>query len=375
MNLLFSCGDYHPNAGGAMTLVDDLAVTLLADGHEVTVLTRRHPGLTPSERYHGYDIERLDYPLPYEKLQWKRFGRVRSAAVLWQVARLIRARKIETVCIGLLDMSAWYLLWLRRVMDFRLVLYLHGGETRALPAMEPTYAALLCAALKEADAVVAVSKELRDEAARMVPEALPRIEVIINAIDLRHIREAQSFPHRRPYIAAVGRLVYEKDFATLLRAYAAVQREIGEIDLVFAGAGKQESMLRGIAAECPRPERIVFLGKTARELAISVMKGSIFVALPSVTEGFPIVAVEALAVAKPIVGSRITGNHAVVEDGRQGNLFAPGDVAELCHWLRTYCLDPEHRRRMTDGAARVNLDTYDMGLVASKHLRAFRADH
>jgi glycosyltransferase involved in cell wall biosynthesis len=104
------------------------------------------------------------------------------------------------------------------------------------------------------------------------------------------------------------------------------------------------------------------------------MKGAMFVALPSITEGFPIVAVEALAAAKPVVGSRIPGIQAVVEDGEQGNLFAPGDVAELSHWLRTYCLDEEHRRRMTEGAARVNLDLYDMSMVVERHLRVFRGD-
>ena len=374
MNLLFCCGDFYPNAGGATTLVDDLAVALLAGGHEVTVLTRRHPGLARSERYHGYDIERLEYPLPYEKLAWERFGRVRSARVLLRVSRLIRERKIETVCIGLLDMSAWYILWLRHVLKFRLVVYLHGGETRALPAREPSYAALLRAALKAADAVVAVSEQLRVEAGQFVAEAMPKIEVIVNAIDLRHVRAEQSLVHPRPYIAAVGRLVWEKDFVTLIHAYAAVQREIGAVDLILAGAGKQEFMLRRIAAECIRPERVIFLGRTEREQSLAVMKGSMFVALPSVTEGFPIVAVEALAVGKPIVGSRIPGIEAVVEDGKQGNLFTPGNVAELSHWLRTYCLDSEHRQRMTEGAAQINLDSYDMSVAVEKHLRVFRRD-
>jgi 1,4-alpha-glucan branching enzyme len=228
--------------------------------------------------------------------------------------------------------------------------------------------------LKSADAIVAVSEQLRIEAGEFVAEALPKIEVIANAIDLRRVRAAQGFVHPRPYIAAVGRLVYEKDFETLIHAYAAVQREIGAVDLILAGAGKQEFLLRRIAAECVRPERVIFLGRTEREQSLAVMKGSMFVALPSVTEGFPIVAVEALAVGKPIVGSRIPGIAAVVEDGRQGNLFAAGDVAELSHWLRIYCLDAEHRRRMTEGAAQINLDSYDMGLAVEKHLRAFRGD-
>ncbi len=371
MNILFSCGDYYPNLGGATSLVDDLMGALLRSGHSARVLTRLQPATTERETWHGYQIDRLDYPLLYEKWEWRSPVLLRSPAILARIVRLLREYRIATVCVGLLDMSAWYFILLRPLLGFRFVVYLHGGETRALPSIEPSYASLLRASLRSADAVIAVSEELKVEAARYWPGALDKTTVILNAIDLRQIRSAVPFQHPRRYIAAVGRLVPEKDFATLIQAFATVQEDIGEVDLLIAGAGKQEAMLRQKALACPRPERVVFLGRVERETALSVMMGAEFVALPSVTEGFPIVAVEALALHKPLLGTSIPGIAAIVENDRQGNLFPPGDVNALAALIRAYCNDAALLAKRASGAAASNLDRYDIELVAARHLAAF----
>jgi glycosyltransferase involved in cell wall biosynthesis len=371
LNILFSCGDFYPNLGGATSLVDDLARALLETGNSVAVLTRLQPGTATVETFHDYEIHRIDYPVLYEKFEGSRRLWTQSLPVFTKIWRLIRERSISTVGIGLLDMSAWYLFVLRPLLGFRLVLYLHGGETRALPAMEPSYASLLRTGLRVADEVIAVSEQLKVEAAEYWPAALKKTRVILNAIDFQQIRAAEPMMHPRRYIAAVGRLVPEKDFGTLIRAYAKVQQEIGEVDLIIAGEGKRNAELRQIAGTCPRPDAVIFTGRVERQMALSVMKGSMFVALPSVTEGFPIVAVEALALGKPLLGTSIPGIAALVEDGRQGNLFPPGDVAALADLIVRYCRDPELLRTISNGVASVDLRRCDIRNVAAEHLRVF----
>jgi 1,4-alpha-glucan branching enzyme len=371
MNILFSCGDFYPNLGGAVSLVDDLAREFLKGGNSVVVLTRKQPGTTALQTFHGYDIHRFDYPLPYEKFERSRGFWTQSLRVTGKIWRLLRQRSITTVCIGLLDMSAWYLFLLHEFLPFRLVLYLHGGDTLKLPATEPTYARLLCTGLRVADEVIAVSRELRVEAAKYWPGVIGKTHVIFNAIDLQSIRTARPFKHPRPYIAAVGRLTSEKDFGTLIRAYAKVQLEIADVDLVIAGKGNLNTAFQREANACAHPSQVVFLGRVEREIALSVMKGAMFVVLPSVTEGFPIVAVEAVALGKPLIGTTIPGIAAIVEDGLHGNLFPPGDIDALASLLRLYCHDDEHLRKVSEGAASVDLAPYDIAKVAEKHLRVF----
>jgi glycosyltransferase involved in cell wall biosynthesis len=221
--------------------------------------------------------------------------------------------------------------------------------------------------------VIAVSEELRQEAARYWPDALTKTQVVVNAIDLDLIQAAKPMLHPRRYIAAVGRLVWEKDFATLIRAYANIQEEIGDMGLVIAGEGTQDATLREIAQTCRRPDHVTFLGKVEREEAISVIKGSEFLVLPSITEGFPIVVLEALAMGKAVVGTRIPGIQEMIEDGRQGNLFPVGDHIALSRLLRTYCHQPGYLVERSAAAASVNLDSYDIHKSALRHLQVFEA--
>src|SRR5450631_4483773 len=124
MRVLISCGDFYPNLGGATSLVEDLAGAFLNDGHEVTVLSRQWPGMPPGETRRGYEILRLDYPLQYDKFEFTEVFTSRSPQMLGAIQRLLRERQIETVCIGLLHMSALYFLLLREIVPFRLIVYL-----------------------------------------------------------------------------------------------------------------------------------------------------------------------------------------------------------------------------------------------------------
>ena len=372
MNILFSCGDFFPNLGGAVSLTDDLARAFLREGHAVTVVTRRQAGSFRLEKIHGYDVIRLAYPVPYEWFEWRREVILRSPGVLARIAAILIRRHIETVCIGLLDMSALYFLALRPLLRFRLVVYLHGGETRKLPAAQRSFRKLLEMSLRAADGVIAVSEDLAREAAQFCPNVAAKVRVIPNAIDWNHIAKAEKFEHAREFIAFVGRLTPEKDVATLVRAYGAVQEELGAVDLVIAGTGREEQKLREIAGACPHPERVIFLGEVSRARALSVMKSGMFVALPSVTEGLPIVAVEALALGKAVIASRIGGIMAVVREGEHGAFFAPGDSEALSLLLKKYCSDREALGKLEAAIRNSDLRRYDMGRVAREHLEMYR---
>lgn len=371
MNVLYSCGDYYPTLSGAASLIDDLAQALLAGGHSATVLTRRWEGLSSHETLHGYDILRLDYPVLYEKLDLSRGLITRSPAVLNRIRRILSKRKIDTVCIGLLDMSAWYFLLLRRIFRFRLVVYLHGGETRKLPAAEPSFRKLLTTVLEKADAVIAVSEQLSEEAIAFYGGAKSKLHVIHNAIDVDGIRKAPRFSHPREFIAFVGRLVPEKDAGTLINAYAAVQNEIGNIDLILAGRGSEEAALRELADRCSKPERIHFLGQVDRERCASIMKGALFTVLPSVTEGLPIVALESLAAETPLLGSAIPGIAALIRDNQNGRLFPPGDAIALSALIKQYCRDRSALRELREGAAGVDWDRYRMQKIIGRHVAVY----
>lgn len=362
VRVLISCGDYAPNLGGVPSLIDDIIRSLLAAGHHAVVLTRRWPGFQSFERADGYDIVRLDYPCLFEKASLDRQFLLRSPAILRDVARLIRKERIDTVCIGLLDTSAYYLLLLQPLLRFRLVLYLHGSdETRILPQAEPSYKYALKWALRASHAVIPVSEELAREAAEIEPAARPKMRVLPNAIDGDALRRAAPRQHPRPYIAFIGRLVKEKGVHTLIEAFSNARVE--DVDLLIAGPGREERALREQAMSGTASDRIHFLGRVPRNECYSLLKSALFLVLPSEREGHPLVAIEARMAGKPVIGSRIPGIAGVVEDGRTGVLFRQGDAEELAVLIQKYCRDSSALRELTAHAGAAGSRQFEMAAL------------
>jgi len=369
--ILFCCGDFLPRPGGAQSVVDDLACAFHAAGHEVSVLTRRHPGTRALERLHGYDIVRIDYPVAYEKFEETEAFRSRSGDILSRIEKILRERRIDTVLIGLLDMSALYLYALRQRIPFQLGLYLHGGETRKLPAAEPTYRELLVLSLHTADVIIAVSPKLAEEAMTRAPAAREKIRVIRNGINVRDLASVSPRKHRRDYICFVGRLVPEKNLGRLIKAFRAISREVAAVDLLIAGSGREEKQLLRLAQSSDsNANEIQFLGSMSRKDAWALIKGALFTVLPSITEGHPIVALESLAMGRPLLASRIPGILAATGEGRHAALFPPKDLKALTTLLRRYLGDRSALAALTAAAREIDPTSLDVAHLYREHLRA-----
>lgn len=371
MRILVSSGDYYPNLGGVTSLFGDIAGMLTKSGHSVTVLTRQWAGMTSSERWNGCPIVRLDYPMLSERLAVHRRLVLRSRSILWRILRLLRTGRIETVCIGLLDWSAIYLLFLRPFLRFELILYLHGSDTRVLPRNHRSYEWLLKRTLRAADAVIAVSEELAAEAVAYAPSAAIKIRVIHSGVDVTAIRSAAPRVHPRPYIAFLGRLVYEKDIDTLIDAFQKSSPKIHGVDLLIAGTGCEEARLKQKAAADSGADRIRFLGRLEHDACYSLLKAALFVVLPSRTEGYPIVAVETRVAGTPLLGSRIPSIERVVVEGRTGVLFRQGDAAELAGLIETYCRDEAALAALAAGARDASCAEFDLAAALPCHLAVF----
>jgi glycosyltransferase involved in cell wall biosynthesis len=121
-----------------------------------------------------------------------------------------------------------------------------------------------------------------------------------------------------------GRLSPEKGIAVLLSAWS----KIGlELPLKIAGDGPQSEEVR---QACQPKTGMEWLGERPRPEILSLMKRARFIVIPSICyENFPAVAVEAFATGTPVVASNIGALPSIVDDGRTGVLFGPGDASDL----------------------------------------------
>jgi 2-deoxystreptamine N-acetyl-D-glucosaminyltransferase/2-deoxystreptamine glucosyltransferase len=178
--------------------------------------------------------------------------------------------------------------------------------------------------LRRARVVLAVSSALAEEARAL---GARHVRVVPNGIDLPAEPGTESEP---PYVLFAGRLSPEKGILELVRAAEG-------LTLVVAGDGP-------LRAEVPEAR-----GMLPRAELEPLLAGAAVVAVPSLREGFGLVAAEGMAHGKPVVATAVGGLLDLVVDGDTGLLVPPGDVPALRAALERLLADRELRRRL--GAA------------------------
>jgi len=190
-----------------------------------------------------------------------------------------------------------------------------------------------------ADYVVGVSADVVDDLAAVTQVRRDRLRVIFNPIvadDL--IAKAQSSPGHPwltdtiPVFVAAGRLRPQKDFSTLLRAFAML-RASRRARLVILGEGPDRSELLGLAAALGVADDVAFPGFSDNVYAY-MAHAAAFV-LSSRWEGLPTVLVEALACGAPVIATDCpSGPREILAGGRYGRLVPVGDADALASAMR-----------------------------------------
>ena len=143
-----------------------------------------------------------------------------------------------------------------------------------------------------------------------------------------------------PLVAAAGRLVGHKAFDVLLRAIA----ELEDASLVLAGDGPERAALERLAHELGLGARAHFVGW--RDDARPLLAAADVVALSSTSEGFPLVALEAMALGKPVVTTDAGSVSEAVSDGETGFVVPIGDAKALASGLRRLFDDPQLAQKL-----------------------------
>jgi glycosyltransferase involved in cell wall biosynthesis len=140
--------------------------------------------------------------------------------------------------------------------------------------------------------------------------------------------DAPTLAARPPAIVAVGRLSGEKGFDDLIRAFALISHR--DATLTIAGDGPERAALEALAGAEGVAGRVNFAGFTDPAPLYATAR---LCAIPSRTEAFGMVAVEALAAGLPVVSTRCAGPREILADGRFGTLVPVGDAQAMAHAL------------------------------------------
>lgn len=210
------------------------------------------------------------------------------------------------------------------------------GQGRLARALWPR---LLRSFYPWASHVVAVSRGAADDLA--LSTGLPRagVRVVYNPvitpamIELARQRPEHPWfdPGQPPVVLGVGRLTGQKDFPTLIRAFAEVRR-CRSARLMILGEGEDRPALEALVSELGLEDDVALPG--FRDNAISYMAWSALFVLSSAWEGLPTVLVEALAAGTPVVSTDCpSGPREILQEGRLGSLVPVGNPTAMAEAL------------------------------------------
>ena len=159
-----------------------------------------------------------------------------------------------------------------------------------------------------------------------------------------------------PRLLCVGRLIPIKGHIVLLRAFADARRELPDLRLDIAGRGPLEPALRALAKELGIADAITFLGHVSPVQA--AIEQSAVVVVPSMGEGFGMVALEAMERGRPVIAAEIGGLGELVRDGETGLLVPAGDAEPLREAIVRLAGDLPLARQMGDAGRRRALSRF-----------------
>ncbi len=222
----------------------------------------------------------------------------------------------------------------------------------------------------QADAIVAVSDGVAADLAQAIPRTA--ITTLYNPTLTPDLASRLAEPLEHPWfegggppvVLSVGRLAHQKDFPTLLRAFARV-RERCPLRLAIGGKGSpmQVARVHELADQLGIRADIAVLGFLPNPLPY-MARAAVFV-LSSRYEGFPNVLVEALAAGTPVVSTDCpSGPREILDHGAYGPLVEVGDDAALAEAIERALDDPPAADRLRARAAAFDYDTAIAGYQA-----------
>jgi glycosyltransferase involved in cell wall biosynthesis len=215
----------------------------------------------------------------------------------------------------------------------------------------------VCASDRELAAEAGILRHCRRQ--RMIP----------NGIEL-DLPAATGSPDGR-CLGFLGRLVEQKNPLLLLEVLAALRGEGYRLAIIGDGPLVDEMGKR--AAALALSDRVEFVGSLPRRQALERLRAVDVLLLPSLWEGMPLAALEAMAIGVPVVVSAVGGLREIIEDGRSGFLIEGRDPGAYAAAIRRLSADPTQRAAIVARARTVVAQRFAWPAAQEVYLDLYRA--
>jgi 1,2-diacylglycerol 3-alpha-glucosyltransferase len=193
------------------------------------------------------------------------------------------------------------------------------------------------------------------------------LEPFLNA-DGKGLRNQMGWQDKTILIS-VGRLAPEKNWETLLYAFAKVDSQHPDLRLVLIGDGPSRESLHQLASELGIAEKVRFTGTLPFEEIPTYLKAANLFSFASITETQGLVTIEAMAAGLPVVAVDGSGTRDIVEDGKQGFLVE-NDSDALAKGLNHLLSEPQQMKRFSQNALK-KAKTFDVNQLGKQIISVY----
>ncbi len=381
LRIALIASSFAPFVGGVEEHVARVAEQLSARGHEVEVWTVDRGARASSTGPFG--VRYLPTPLPARSAgDLGRFA-LRAPGALSKWSRAVREFRPDVLSVQCFGPNGLYALGVHRRYGVPLVITSHGetlGDDNGVYARSALLRRGLRDALAAASAVTAPSEYVLDDLRKrfglgerggvVIPNGVSDVDASASPdAELRSAHRSGSVARRDDLLVAVGRLGRMKGFDLLIDAFVAA--DVPGVVLEIVGDGPERTALQEQIARVGLTGRIRLAGQATAEVVASRMAAATAVVVPSRSEAFGIVALEAWRAGAPLVMTSRGGAAEFVRDGEDGLLVDPIDRPALVAAIRRMLRD-EPLRRILAANGRARVPEFEWSRVAESYERIFR---
>jgi glycogen synthase len=374
LRIVLAPSAYHPSVGGIEELTRQLALQLVSESHDVSILTNEWPaGISTNEVLDGIPVTRLAFQLPALRPAPATRFLTRAPRTAVELLRYLKATRPDAVHIIGAGPQSVYLASLRRSMRAQFVFTAQGELTFDAHDVFKESVSLrvgLRRILHEADAVTACSAFVLRSLNDFAP-INSRTYVIPNGVSVRDFPRAAQASKTRPYVAAVGRLVPQKGFDVLIRAL--LDRRLDGVELRIGGDGFERERLTRLARDLGLGGRVHFLGALRRSEISDLLSGASVFALTSRSEPFGIALLEALAAGVPSVATSSGGVSEFARDRESALLVNEDDPSALAEAISLLLSDEGLSKHLVEGGLKV-ANALDWSVLVKRYEQLYSGD-
>ena len=336
-------GQFPPHVGGVGVHIHTLSKELVKQGHEVYVITYPHKDIKDIDGINVIGTKGLNIP-GVRGLMFKKNAKK-------ALESLLEKEDIDIIHGHYLFPAGAAAVEVGNEHGIKTYVTAHGSDMFEVYKKQPIMRSTLKNVLKRADVVLAVSNALRHEIiATGVSGISNKTRICWNSVDIEKFsqKEDNSFRNElgltdKPIVLFVGNLIKRKNVDSLLEAKKIAN---SNYNLVIVGDGPLFKKLKKKVEE-ENIRDVIFTG--SRNDVENIIPSCDVLVLPSLSESFGLVLIEALACGKPVIGSNVGGITEIITDD-VGLLVNPNKVSSIASAIDRIINDGEFRNLLSSNA-------------------------